>query len=66
MYNYDPNPGRVTDDLHYYSILTAFTKDQFRFSAGFVRQVAGVVCTGGICRFEPAFNGVRLTLNTTF
>lgn len=66
MYNYDPNPGRVDDDEHYYSFLAAFRKDQLRFSAGFVRQVAGVVCTGGICRFEPAFNGVRLTLNTTF
>jgi hypothetical protein len=66
MYNYGPNPGRVNTDEHYYSVLTAFRKDQMRFSAGFVRQVAGVVCTGGICRFEPAFNGVRLTFNTTF
>ncbi len=66
MYNYKPNLGRVSDDLHYYSVLAAFSKEQFRFSAGFVRQVAGVVCTGGICRFEPAFNGVRLSLNTTF
>ncbi len=66
MYNYNPNEGRVSKDLHYYSALAAFSKDQFRFSAGFVRQVAGVVCTGGICRYEPAFNGVRLTLNTTF
>lgn len=66
MYNYNPNEGRVSDDLHYYSFLAAFNKDQMRFSAGFVRQVAGVVCTGGICRFEPAFNGVRLNFNTTF
>ena len=32
----------------------------------FSRQVAGIVCTGGVCRYEPAFSGVKLTLNSTF
>ena len=29
-------------------------------------HVAGVNCTGGICRIEPAFSGVRFTLTTNF
>lgn len=66
MYNYKPNAGRVKDDLHYYSVFSAFTFEQHRFTLAYVRQVEGVVCTGGICRFEPAFSGVRLSFNTTF
>lgn len=66
MYNYKPNEGRVSDDLHYYSVLAAFTYMSHRLTVAYVRQVEGVVCTGGICRFEPAFNGARLSFNTTF
>lgn len=66
MYNYKPNAGRAKEDLHYYSALAAFTYQSHRFTIAYVRQVEGVVCTGGICRFEPAFSGVRLNFNTTF
>jgi hypothetical protein len=66
MYNYKPNPGRVKDDNHYFSVFSAFTWKANRFTLAYVRQVEGVVCTGGVCRLEPAFSGVRLTLNTTF
>ncbi|NNE28364.1 MAG: hypothetical protein HKN16_01930 [Saprospiraceae bacterium] len=37
-----------------------------RFSLSYIKQVEGIVCTGGICRLEPAFSGVRLTVNSTF
>lgn len=36
------------------------------FSLSYVKQVEGVVCTGGICRLEPAFSGVKFTLNSSF
>ncbi|HEY1045054.1 MAG TPA: DUF6029 family protein [Bacteroidia bacterium] len=32
----------------------------------YIKQVQGVNCTGGICRVEPAFSGVRLSLSTSF
>lgn len=66
MWNFDPNPVRADDDLHYYTVYGAFTYEAHRVTLGYVRQVEGVVCTGGICRFEPAFSGVRLGLSTTF
>ena len=37
-----------------------------RFSLSFVKQVQGVVCTGGICRLEPAFSGVKFAVTSTF
>lgn len=52
--------------LHYYSLFTSFTQGKHRLSAAYVKQVAGIVCTGGVCRYEPAFNGVRLNLLTSF
>ena len=52
--------------LHYFSVFTSFTHQRHRISAAYVKQVAGIVCTGGVCRFEPAFSGVRLNLLTSF
>jgi hypothetical protein len=36
------------------------------FGVSYVKQVEGIVCTGGVCRYEPAFNGVRLNLQARF
>ena len=55
-----------TEDIHYYSGGVAYTKGANRFSLSYVKQVEGVVCTGGVCRIEPAFNGVRLNVNANF
>jgi hypothetical protein len=37
-----------------------------RITLGYVRQVEGINCTGGVCRLEPAFNGVKATLTSSF
>ncbi|GAA5221459.1 DUF6029 family protein [Membranihabitans marinus] len=36
------------------------------YSLSFVKQVEGIVCSGGICRFEPAFSGIKITTQTRF
>jgi hypothetical protein len=68
MYNITPNYSNslVTKATHYYSLYGAFTKGPHRFSLAYVKQVAGINCTGGVCRFEPAFSGIRSTLTTSF
>ncbi len=67
MYNYSPNPeSPVSDKIHYYQFFTSFTYQQHVLTLAYSRQVAGIVCTGGVCRYEPAFSGVKLTLNSTF
>jgi hypothetical protein len=63
MYNAQP---KKTDKLHYPTALLSYTQGSNRVSMGYIKQVEGVVCTGGICRLEPAFSGARLTLNSTF
>jgi len=37
-----------------------------RFSLAYVKQVEGINCAGGICRYEPTFHGVRLQLSSSF
>jgi hypothetical protein len=63
MYNVVP---KKTKALHYPTFSVAYTSQGTRISAAYVKQVEGVVCTGGICRLEPAFSGFRLGVATTF
>lgn len=52
--------------IHYWNVFGAYTTGATRFTAGFIKQVQGVNCTGGVCRVEPAFSGARITMTTSF
>lgn len=59
--------GVVSDKIiHYYSSFVGYTSGPTVVSLAYIKQVQGVNCTGGICRVEPAFSGVRLSLSTSF
>lgn len=61
------NTASSSDDLvHYWNVFGSYTYKTTRMTAGFIKQVEGVNCTGGVCRVEPAFSGVRITLQTNF
>lgn len=64
MYNVKPTHGR--DDKHFYNIFTAYSKGPHRFTLQYVKQVEGINCTGGVCRYEPAFSGARFGVTTSF
>lgn len=70
MVNIDPyrHPGSPISDeiLHYYTIFAKYNIHTTSFTLSYIKQVQGVNCTGGICRLEPAFSGVRFTLTTNF
>jgi len=70
MWNFKPNPENPVPSArkgnHYYSAFLAFTHHAHRFSINYVKQVEGIVCTGGVCRFEPAFSGVKVAITSTF
>ncbi|MDX1942234.1 MAG: DUF6029 family protein [Saprospiraceae bacterium] len=53
-------------NIHYPRFDIYYTYRSNRFSLSYVKQVEGVVCAGGICRLEPAFSGVKMTVNSTF
>lgn len=65
MYNHQPtdkSPGQI----HYYTVFSSYTNGANRFYLSYSRQVEGIICTGGVCRFEPAFNGVKLGVTSSF
>ena len=70
MWNFKPNPNNVIQVYqvphHFYSAFVSYTYGPHRFSLNYVKQVAGIVCTGGVCRYEPAFSGVKFSVTSTF
>jgi Family of unknown function (DUF6029) len=64
MYNIKSNKPELA--AHYPTFFTSYTRKNNRFTAAYAKQVEGVVCTGGVCRFEPAFSGVRVGMTTSF
>ncbi len=72
MYNLGPGKNSPSDDsgkklkIHYPRFDVFYTHNANRFSLSYVKQVEGVVCTGGICRLEPAFSGVKMSVSSTF
>lgn len=72
MYNVIPNAGNPNipegagGKILYPTAGVTYIHKQSRYALRYIKQVEGVVCTGGICRLEPAFSGVRLNVNTNF
>ena len=72
MYNARPGKNSPSDatgekqQIHYPRFDVFYTYKASRISLSYIKQVEGVVCSGGVCRLEPAFSGVRLTLNSSF
>ena len=64
MYNVKPHGG--TKKLHYPAVGVSYTKDANRFAIRYVKQIQGIVCSGGICRLEPAFSGFRASVTSSF
>jgi hypothetical protein len=70
MVNVDPvrhAGSAISDDIvHYWTIFGKYNINTTSFTLAYIKQVQGINCTGGICRIEPAFSGVRFTLTTNF
>ena len=62
-YEDNPAPDKV---LHYYSAFAKYSIHTTSFTLAYIKQVEGVNCSGGVCRLEPAFSGIRFTLTTNF
>lgn len=65
MYVFKPDYKKY-ETFHYPTVFTAYTKGPHRFTLAYVKQIAGINCTGGVCRYEPAFSGIRGSITTSF
>jgi len=68
MYNIEPSGinGDGRDPTHYPNLFVAYTKGPHRFTGQYVKQVEGINCTGGVCRYEPAFSGFKFSMTSSF
>ncbi len=68
MYNVAPNvkDGEDATKLHFPTAGVAYSAGRTRYALRYVKQVEGIVCSGGICRLEPAFSGIRFNLSSNF
>lgn len=70
MYNTDPKKllGSSSElkKILYPTVGVVYNKGTNRYQLRYVKQVEGIVCSGGICRLEPAFSGVRFSLQSSF
>ncbi len=69
MYNTEPRHAGVKTGekgQHYPYVFMAYSQGPHRVTLAYVKQTEGINCTGGVCRYEPAFSGVRLGITSTF
>lgn len=71
MYNVNPGKQSAIKDgerksLHFPRIDIYYTIKANRLSLSYIKQVEGIVCTGGICRLEPAFSGFNFSVSSSF
>lgn len=73
MFNITPNTTNPNIPLEirgkqifYPTFGGVYSQGPNRYSLRYVKQVEGVVCSGGVCRLEPAFSGVKFEINSTF
>lgn len=60
MYNHGSS-GR-----HYYNASVSYTRKGTRIQLGYGRVRAGYICSGGVCRWTPAYTGANLTITSSF
>lgn len=60
MWNYDKS------NLHYYNGGFSYTKSRTRVQLSYGRNREGWICSGGVCRYQPAYTGLNLVLTSSF
>ena len=51
---------------HYYNAGVSWSKGKTRVQLSYGRNRAGYICSGGVCRYSPAYTGVNLLLTAVF
>jgi len=52
--------------MHYYNGGFSYTYNRTRVQLSYGRNRAGYICSGGVCRFSPAYTGVNLVFTSSF
>jgi hypothetical protein len=64
QWNYGNDIENMRD--HFYNVSFGYTRKSNRITLAYGKQREGVVCAGGVCRYVPAFEGLMLSVTSTF
>ena len=51
---------------HYWNVSAAFAHKAFKALLGYGRNREGMVCSGGVCRWQPEYKGINLRIQWSF
>jgi hypothetical protein len=66
LYYHESTMEESHELLHYYQVGASFTHNSFRAQLSYGRNREGIVCSGGVCRKQPAYTGFNLALTLSF
>ena len=66
MYNLEATPDNGNKKINYYNGGVSYTHSRTRVQLSYGRNRAGYICSGGVCRYSPAYTGVCLQLTSSF
>ena len=52
--------------IHYFSGGVSFSNSTMRIAGSYGRNREGMVCSGGVCRWQPAYTGGNLQISLYF
>ena len=64
MYNHGHKNENMR--IHYYDAGISFAQSHTRLQLSYGRHRAGYVCSGGVCRMQPAYTGFNFAMTMTF
>ncbi len=51
---------------NYYSVGGSYTIKRTRIQLSYGRNRAGYICSGGVCRYSPEYNGINIAITSSF
>ena len=69
MYNHgrtDKNGEYKGTKKNYYSVGGSYTIKRTRIQLSYGRNRAGYICSGGVCRYSPEYNGINVAVTSSF
>ena len=63
---YNIGRGDKGTDKNYYSVGGSLTIKRTRIQLSYGRNRAGYVCSGGVCRYSPEYNGINIAVTASF
>ena len=63
---YNNGRGEIGTKKNYYSIGGSYTIKRTRIQLSYGRNRAGYICSGGVCRYSPEYNGINIAVTSSF